>query len=63
MGRKGQVYVAVLRLHDRRRGFGFWGLGFDAAPAYGAAVDGFFDGAEEDDVHHLSIIEALDDER
>ena len=41
---------------------GLGGLGFDAAPAYGAALDGFFDGAEKDDVHHLAIVEALDDE-
>ena len=38
-------------------------MGFDAAPAYRAALDGFFDGAEKDDVHHLAIVEALDDER
>ena len=35
---------------------GFW---FDAAPAYGAAADGFFYGAEEDYVHELAIVEAL----
>jgi len=38
-------------------------LGFDGAPAYRTAMDGFFDGAEKDDVHHLAIVEALDDER
>jgi len=38
-------------------------LGFDAAPAYGAAMQGFLEGAEKDDVHHLTIIEALDEKR
>ncbi len=36
------------------------GFGFDAAPAYGATVDGFFHGAEQDDVHELAVIEALE---
>lgn len=31
------------------RGFGFGGLGFDGAPDCEAAVDGFFNGVEEDD--------------
>ena len=47
-----------------RRGSGGGGsagsFGLDAAPAYGAAADGFFYGAEEDDVHQLAIVEALE---
>src|SRR5208283_2668178 len=36
------------------------GLRFDAAPAYGATVDGFLHGTEEDDVHELAVVEALE---
>ena len=32
---------------------------FDAAPADGAAADGFFHRPEQDDVHQLAIVEAL----
>src|SRR6266403_1846399 len=42
-----------------RRGDGARGFRFDAAPAYGAAAYGFFYGAEEDYVHELAIVEAL----
>ena len=33
---------------------------FDAAPADGAAADGFFHRTEQDDVHQLAIVEALE---
>ena len=33
---------------------------FDAAPADGAAADGFFHRAEQNDVHQLAIVEALE---
>src|SRR5580704_2946857 len=39
-------------------------LGLDhAPPANGASADGFLERAEQDDVHHLAVIEALQDER
>src|SRR5882724_8287697 len=53
------------RRQDRRTpkylggGDGAGGFRFDAAPAYGAAAYGFFYGAEEDYVHELAIVEAL----
>src|SRR6266403_4630750 len=53
------------RRQDRRTpkylggGDGARGFRFDAAPAYGAAAYGFFYGAEEDYVHQLAIVEAL----
>src|SRR5712671_5337399 len=40
-------------------GDGARGFRFDAAPAYGAAAYGFFYGTEEDYVHELAIVEAL----
>src|SRR6266404_9735939 len=42
-----------------RRSYRAGSFGFDAAPAYGAAAYGFFYGAEEDYVHQLAIVEAL----
>src|SRR6266403_763833 len=53
------------RRQDRRTpkylggGDGARGFRFDAAPAYWAAAYGFFYGAEEDYVHELAIVEAL----
>src|SRR6267154_1982700 len=44
-------------------GDGARGFRFDAAPAYGAAAYGFFYGAEEDYVHQLAIVEALQEHR
>ena len=35
-------------------------FGFDAAPADGTSADGFFDGAEKDNVHELAVVEALE---
>jgi hypothetical protein len=39
-----------------------WHLRFYASPAYWASSDGFSEGAEKDYVHHLAVIEALEDE-
>src|SRR5580704_13633612 len=36
---------------------------FDAAPADGAAADGFLHRAEQNDVHQLAIVEALEKNR
>ena len=36
---------------------------FDASPTDGTAADGFFDRAEQDDVHQLAIVEALEQHR
>ena len=36
---------------------------FDAPPANGATADGFFDRAEQNDVHQLAIIETLEKHR
>ena len=38
-------------------------LGFDTSPAYGAASNGFSKCAEENDIHHLTVIEALKNQR
>jgi hypothetical protein len=48
-----------------KSGLGYWGwhLGFDASPAYWASSDGFSEGAEEDHVHHLAVVEALENQR
>src|SRR5579864_1493591 len=37
-------------------------FGFDAAPTYGSTADGFLHGAEEDHVHQLAIVEALQED-
>src|SRR5882762_6412822 len=42
-----------------RRSYCAWCVRFDAAPADWAAAYGFFYGAEEDYVHELAIVEAL----
>ena len=46
-------------------GLGDWGrhLWFDTSPAYGAASDGFSKCAEENDIHHLAVVEALKNQR
>src|SRR5712671_6206488 len=42
-------------------GDGARGFRFDAAPAHWTAAYGFFYGAEEDYVHELAIVEALEE--